>query len=112
MPRRPTRRQGVQAERQLIAWLLSTDQGRRFAFVYNGDRISEVGRPSPIDVSGGLFARHPYQASFRCGRFDFTLITCHLTYGKTQADHNRRAAECDAVAEYARSLAAREREKD
>jgi len=90
-----------------------TGNGERFVFVYNGDHVAEVGHAHPIAVPPGEFERQPYQATFKSGLFDFTLITCHLFYGKGKAsDFLRRQREAEALANYARDLAGSDKEKD
>jgi hypothetical protein len=55
-----------------------------------------------------VFARTPYQASFRAGQFDFTLVTVHLSWD----DRDRRRRETEALAPLARDVAAASSEKD
>ncbi len=83
-----------------------TGNNQRFAFVYRGDRLSELGRPrfvGPPEVeppSLGVFDRLPYVASFKAGNFDFTLVNVHLFY----SDVSRRRAEANALASLARLM--------
>ena len=86
-----------------------TGNHERFVFIYRADRLQEVGRPHLIDSpDAGIFDRVPYQAGFRAGQFDFTLVTVHLSY----TDTLRRQREAEALARFARDMAAHEQEKD
>jgi endonuclease/exonuclease/phosphatase family metal-dependent hydrolase len=86
-----------------------TGNSERFAFIYRGDRLSELGKARFVtQPSAQSFARQPYQASFRSGAFDFTLISVHLSY----EDRPRRRAEMAALARLAADLAGSSQEKD
>jgi endonuclease/exonuclease/phosphatase family metal-dependent hydrolase len=89
-----------------------TGNGERFVFLFDSSHVIDEGRSRPIDVSAGVFDRHPYQATFKRGDFEFTLITCHLFYGKSVASHARRAAEMKALADYAGHLSSVDPVKD
>lgn len=53
----------------------------RFAFLYNGDRIEELGPAQPLALAGSsVFARTPYEDTFRAGNFQFTVVTVHLEW--------------------------------
>jgi endonuclease/exonuclease/phosphatase family metal-dependent hydrolase len=43
-----------------------------------------------------LLARPPFVATFKCGKFDFTLITIHVVYG---SDIKKRAKEVNLLAD-------------
>jgi hypothetical protein len=74
-----------------------TGNSERFVFVYNGDHVQENGSPHFITASdASVFDRTPYQATFRAGNFDFTLITVHLSY----ADTDRRRREAEALSHF------------
>jgi endonuclease/exonuclease/phosphatase family metal-dependent hydrolase len=86
-----------------------TGNHERFAFIYNGAHVQEIGHAGSInDIDARVFDRVPYQQSFRAGNFDFTLITVHLSYADTQ----RRRREADELAKYAEHLAQSGSEKD
>jgi endonuclease/exonuclease/phosphatase family metal-dependent hydrolase len=86
-----------------------TGNHERFAFIYNGDHVQEISRPHFIeDADRKLFDRVPYEQTFRAGKFDFTLVTVHLSYGDTQ----RRTREAQELARYAQHLAQMSSEKD
>jgi hypothetical protein len=88
-----------------------TGNHERFAFIYNGDHVQEVAGASAqfiASADAGVFDRTPYQQSFRAGNFDFTLVTCHLSYTDTM----RRRREAEALARIAKDLAAHAAEKD
>ena len=90
-----------------------TGNFERFAFVYNGDHVQEVGggayfiTPLPR-VNVAEFQRKPYQCGFRAGQFDFTVVSVHLSYEDTA----RRKREARELAEYAEGLARTSAEKD
>jgi endonuclease/exonuclease/phosphatase family metal-dependent hydrolase len=89
-----------------------TGNYERFAYLYKGDRIAlltEGSKPDFIPLPyAPVFDRVPYQASFRTGTFDFTLITVHLSY----SDSTRRRKEAQALADYAVYLLGQSSEKD
>lgn len=86
-----------------------TGNHERFAFIYNGDHLQEIGQAGSIrGIDTRVFDRVPYQQAFRAGNFDFTLITVHLSYADTQ----RRRREADELAKYAEHLAQSGGEKD
>ena len=86
-----------------------TGNHERFVFLYNGDHVQELGGARFVESAhAAVFDRRPYQASFRAGQFDFTLITVHLSY----EDRPRRRGETDALVNVARDAAAASAEKD
>jgi len=86
-----------------------TGNHERFVFLYNGDHVQELGDAHFVESSqSSVFDRWPYQASFRAGQFDFTLVTVHLSF----EDRARRRRETDALVDVARELAASSAEKD
>jgi hypothetical protein len=56
-----------------------TGNHERFVFLYDGDHVQEVagagGAHFVASPRAAVFARTPYQATFRAGQFDFTLVT-------------------------------------
>lgn len=81
----------------------------RFVFIYKGDRLVEIDPPRLIPVSQpGMFERVPYQAYFRAGAFDFTVVSVHLFYSRT--DQRRREAQ--ALAQFAADFLRTSPEKD
>ncbi len=90
-----------------------TGNHERFTFIYDGDHVQEIGTAHTIGTADAvIFDRAPYQASFRAGQFDFTLITSHLFYGDNAAGHARRRTEAQTLAKFAESYAQRSTEKD
>lgn len=73
----------------------------RYAFLYDVSRVSVVdpGRifPDPDD----LFIREPYYATFRSGKFDFTIIATHVIWGDRVGD---RRAEIQKLADVFRQI--------
>lgn len=86
-----------------------TGNYERFVFIYRGDRVVETMKPRFVqDQEAGVFDRTPYLAGFRCGNFDFLLLSVHLSY----TDVARRQAEARALARIATRLVASSTEKD
>ena len=86
-----------------------TGNHERFVFLYNADHVREVGAAHFVDsAEATVFDRRPYQASFRAGQFDFTLVTVHLSF----EDRARRRRETEALVGVARDVAAASAEKD
>ena len=71
----------------------------RYAFLYKQNVVSVV-RPGELypDAADGKddFARDPYWATFRAGKFDFSVIAVHVTWGDTVGP---RKAEVRALAD-------------
>jgi hypothetical protein len=90
----------------------TTGNYERFVFLYHGDHVQEVGQAGGArfvaSPQAGTFARVPYQASFRAGQFDFTLVTVHLSWD----DRDRRRREAEALSPLARHVADASSEKD
>ena len=87
----------------------TTGNHERFVFLYNGDHVQELGRAHFVSSPGAeVFDRRPYQATFRAGQFDFTLVTVHLSF----EDRPRRRRETEALVNVAREVAAASTEKD
>jgi endonuclease/exonuclease/phosphatase family metal-dependent hydrolase len=86
-----------------------TGNHERFVFLYDGDHVREVeGGHFVRSPLAAAFGRTPYQATFRAGQFDFTLVTVHLTY--EDKEHRRR--ESEALAGLAADVAGESGEKD
>lgn len=88
-----------------------TGNYERFVYVYHGDHVQEVAGAGGRFVASpraSVFARTPYQATFRAGQFDFTLVTVHLSWD----DRPRRRRESEALAPMTADVAAASAEKD
>jgi endonuclease/exonuclease/phosphatase family metal-dependent hydrolase len=86
-----------------------TGNSERFVFVYDGDHVQEVIPPHFINSPDvAVFDRTPYQATFKAGNFDFTLISVHLSY----ADSDRRRREAEALAHYVSNVSSWPGDKD
>lgn len=73
--------------------------GERLTFIYRDDRIRPVSPAVPLGgASTGVFERLPYAATFRCGAFDFELITVHLSWGDVAQRSNEMRTLADLVA--------------
>lgn len=86
-----------------------TGNSERFAFIYDGAHVREIGQAHFVESPDvAVFDRRPYQASFKSGNFDFTLVTVHLSYTNIE----RRRHEAEALVRIARDIAASSNEKD
>lgn len=88
-----------------------TGNYERFVFLYHGDHVQEVpgaGARFVASSRGAVFDRRPYQATFRAGQFDFTLVTVHLSWD----DRDRRRRESEALAPLVAEVASESAEKD
>jgi len=86
-----------------------TGNHERFVFLYDGDHVQEVeGGHFVHSPRAATFGRTPYQATFRAGQFDFTLVAVHLTW--EDKEHRRR--ESEALAGLAADVAGESAEKD
>lgn len=82
----------------------------RYAFLYDASKVEVVEPgtifPDPEDV----FIREPYYASFRSGKFDFTIIAIHVIWGDTVGG---RRAEIQKLADvYSRVQESNSSEQD
>ncbi len=81
------------------SFLVSDPVGRRvkerYGFLYRSDLLS-ASRPRLYPDTMDRFIREPYYADFRCGDFDFTLLTVHIIYKSRRAPE--RKMELDALA--------------
>src|SRR6185295_6400397 len=74
-----------------VTWKLVTSElvGRttykeRYGFIYREDIVTQIEAGRFIDDDGDIYERDPYYASFRAGKFDFTLVGVHITFGKSK----------------------------
>jgi len=87
-----------------FAYEISPPVGRevkeRYAFVYRRDKIAlkETGQLYPM--TGAQFIREPYYASFQADNFDFTLLTIHVLYGKSEQDRRPELGELAKAYQY------------
>lgn len=84
-----------------------TGNYERFAFLYDTRTVTPTGLVCEIgfnvtgkEHTGYQLHRMPYCASFKAGRFDFTLVTAHIYYGSTKAGKDEREKEIDKLAEF------------
>ena len=68
-----------------------TGNNERMAFLYDKRTVISTGLVCEIAFNGTIaspnvfqFQRSPYCASFRAGRFDFTLVSVHIAEGSGQ----------------------------
>ena len=106
--------------RKSFSYIISDEGGNneRMAFLFNNKKLSvlqEVGElaipPSEfndIKITGIAqtfegFDRSPYMASFRTGKFEFTLLSVHLYFGDDTEEKsiNRRCLEAYCVGRWA-----------
>ena len=91
-----------------------TGNTERFAFIYDERTVESSGLVAEIsfDINtvtheGFQLHRMPYCASFRAGRFDFTVVSVHIFESNTTF----REREIDLLAEKISKLSERERSK-
>jgi endonuclease/exonuclease/phosphatase family metal-dependent hydrolase len=77
-----------------------TGNNERMAFLYDKRTVISTGLVCEIAFNGTIaspnvfqFQRSPYCASFRAGRFDFTLVSVHIAEGSSQGDVGTRLRE-------------------
>ena len=91
-------------------YMISTPVGRegsphkeRYAFLYYKGLVSVVkdGELYP-DASDGTddFIRDPYWATFRAGKFDFSIIAVHVVWGDTEIARQSEVMELAEVYQY------------
>ena len=91
-------------------YLISDPVGRegiphreRYAFLYYKGLVSVVkdGEHYPDAADGeDNFVRDPYWATFRAGKFDFSVIVVHVVWGDTVAGRRAEVMELAGVYEY------------
>ena len=85
-------------------YVLSLPVGRGvkefYAFLYREEMFELLGAPYTVEDGEDLFIREPFVAHFRCGSFDFTVVTIHSIYGERKADRRAEAALLDDVIRY------------
>jgi endonuclease/exonuclease/phosphatase family metal-dependent hydrolase len=92
----------------------ATGNSERFAFIYDQRTVKPTGLVSDLafEVPGGTHMgfqihRMPYCASFKLGRFDFTVVSVHIF----QSDKDWREEEIIAVADRVKKLSEKEQSK-
>ena len=82
----------------------TTGNHERFAFIFNGDHVQEIGPAQQLGGAGAsVFNRTPYMDTFRAGSFQFTLLTVHLDW----TDKRLREQEAMTLAQVAPDLESR-----
>ncbi len=71
-----------------------------YAFLYRADKVRQTSPGRLYPEQRDEFIREPYFASFRAGEFDFTLLTIHLLYGKSERDRRPELEELARVYAY------------
>jgi len=84
-----------------FSWLASRKVGTRrwkeyYVFFYRSDRVKALDKGTTYPDRESVFIREPFWASFRCGKFDFTLITVHVLMKTPKAPERKK--ELDALA--------------
>jgi len=92
----------------------ATGNSERFAFIYDRRTVVPTGLVAeivlPLDTKthqGFQIHRTPYCASFRAGRFDFTIVSVHIF----QTDTKIREKEIQLLADQIRELSKKEQTK-
>lgn len=91
-----------------------TGNYERFAFLYDQRTVEATGLVSDVALDldtvsheGFQLHRMPYCASFKAGRFDFTVVSVHIF----QSDTSFRVREIDLLAEKIKNLSEMQRSK-
>ncbi|MCA9393715.1 MAG: endonuclease/exonuclease/phosphatase family protein [Candidatus Omnitrophica bacterium] len=96
------------------AYDISAPVGRgvkeRYAFLYRADKVAQTTPGQLYPDERDEFIREPYFASFRAGAFDFTLLTIHLLYGKSESERRPELEHLAKVYEYAQNADAGEQD--
>lgn len=71
-----------------------------YAFMWRKDRVKQLvdGKIYP-DVNDD-FIREPYYATFKAGNFDFTLLTIHVFFGKSEKERRPELVKLAEVYQY------------
>lgn len=81
---------------------VGTDKYHEFyAFMYRKDRVKLIKKHGFYkEKSDSDFAREPFGAEFKIGKFDFTFVTVHLTFGDEKSDRQKEAIILGDVYDY------------
>jgi endonuclease/exonuclease/phosphatase family metal-dependent hydrolase len=94
-----------------------TGNHERMAFLYDKRTVISTGLVCEIAFHGAIanpnvfqFQRSPYCASFKAGRFDFTLVSVHIAEGSSQGavGTNLREREIQELAKFIKAEAKRQ----
>lgn len=97
-----------------------TGNSERMAFLYDKRTVMSTGLVCEIAFSGTIqaptvfqFNRSPYCASFRAGRFDFTIVSVHITEGSKHGDvgKNLREKEIQKLVDFIKNRAGQDKGK-
>lgn len=69
----------------------------RYAFIYRKDKVKVLEQGKLYEDKGDKFIREPYYATFKAGNFDFTLITIHVLFGKSEDERRPEIKELATV---------------
>ena len=92
----------------------------RMAFLYDQRTVDSTGLVCEVAFSGTIadphsfqFNRTPYCASFRAGRFDFSIISVHIVEGSDHGEAGRalRETEIKELVEFVKSRAKKDQGK-
>jgi endonuclease/exonuclease/phosphatase family metal-dependent hydrolase len=83
----------------------------QYAILYRRDVVS-VTRSFTVEDAGDLFAREPFVACFRANRFDFCIVTIHVTFGEKVKPRDDEIERLGLVAEDLRDAAGKDVERD
>jgi len=82
---------------------ISDEVGRgvkeRYAFLYDKDKVSVVVPGKVYSDKDDSFIREPYYATFRAGKFDFTIIATHVIWGDKISDRRKEIQKLAEVYE-------------
>jgi deoxyribonuclease-1-like protein len=99
-----TTREGKQVRWRMVKSGLvgRTSYKERYAFVFREPvALLEEGRF--VDDEEDVYDRDPFYATFMAGRFDFTLVAVHITFGSSEKDRVREIGGLPKVVEQIRA---------
>ena len=76
-----------------------------YAFLYKKRKVKLIKKYGFYkEKSESDFAREPFCAEFKIGKFDFTFVTVHLTFGDEKTDRQKEALLLGEVYDYFQNL--------
>jgi endonuclease/exonuclease/phosphatase family metal-dependent hydrolase len=91
--------------------LLSVESGHGgaaeyYGFMWRKSKVSSLPQPRGTypEVEGSDFSREPFFASFVAGKFYFTLLNVHITWGSSSALRAAEVSRLSEVVQYVESL--------
>ena len=90
------RNKGVEYDYQ-ISGKVGRGVKERYAFLYKKSKVRVLNKGKLYQEKDDEFIREPFYATFKAGKFDFTLVTLHILYGKNKAERRREIKKVAVV---------------